>query len=132
MKTKAGARKIPFDFVLDHLFSMEPIVKPMFGCHAIYVGEKIMLILRNREDHQDSNGIWIATRSEHHASLRKEFPLMRSIAVLSEGKGETGWQMIGTDNDDFETSAIKLCDMIVRADERIGRVPKAKKKKNKL
>ena len=128
---KSSYKKIPFDFVMDYLFSLNPRVKPMFGSYALYVGEKIMLILRNRKDHAESNGIWIATKSEHHKSLKKEFSSMCSIAIFAEGKGETEWQMIPADKDDFESSAVKLCEFIMRGDERIGRIPKSRKSKKR-
>ncbi len=119
---------IPFDFVLEQLFSREPRVRPMFGCHAIYVGDKIMLILRNKAgEHEDDNGVWIATKFEHHETLKKLFPAMRSIQVL--GNGETNWQILPIDVEDFEESAIKICDLILKDDPRIGNVPKARKKK---
>lgn len=103
----------------------------MFGCFAVYVGEKIMLVLRNRQDHEQANGVWIATRKEHHASLKKNFPLMRSIYILSDGKAETEWQMLPLDADDFESSAIKACELILEGDERIGRIPKPRNKKDR-
>ena len=122
-------KKIPFEFILDYLHSLEIVIKPMFGCHAIYAQEKILLILRKREDHTDANGIWIATGKEHHESLKNDFPSMRSVDILSDGKGETNWQMIHEAENDFEESAIKICEMILRSDSRIGRIPKLKKKK---
>jgi len=94
-------KKIPFDFILDLLSPLslrrgvaclpvrqagEVVVKPMFGCHAIYVGEKIMLIVRKKEDHKDANGVWIATSKEYHAGLKKELPSMKSVYILSDGK----------------------------------------------
>ena len=122
-------KKIPFEFILDYLHPLEFTIKPMFGCHAIYTNGKIVLILRKREDHTDANGIWIATGKEHHESLKREFPSMKSVYILSDGKGETGWQMIPEDADDFEDSVIKACHLILREDNRIGKIPKKKKKK---
>jgi hypothetical protein len=122
-------KPVPFPFLLDALYPFEPVIRPMFGCHALYRGEKILLILRDRNDHTDSNGIWIATDAEHHESLRKEFPCLQSVHILSDGKGETRWQMIPMDDDDFETLAIRLCELVKAEDQRIGRVPKGKKKK---
>ncbi len=117
---------IPFDFVLEQLFSLEPRVRPMFGCQAIYVGDKIMLILRNKAGvHEDDNGIWISTKAEHHVSLKKIFPSMRSIQVL--GNGATNWQILPAQADDFEESAINVCDLILKNDPRIGNVPKTRK-----
>ncbi len=101
----------------------------MFGSYAVYVREKIMLVLRERENHEDANGIWLATSKEHHASLKKEFPSLQSIYILSDGKNETGWQMIPMDADDFESAADHVCDLILKGDQRIGKIPKARKKK---
>jgi hypothetical protein len=122
-------KKIPFEFILDHLHPLELAIRPMFGCHAIYAGGKILLIVRKKSDHTDANGVWIATGKEHHESLRKELSTMQSVYILSDGKGETGWQMIHEEADDFEEAVTKICGMILRGDERIGKVPKAKKKK---
>ena len=122
-------KKIPFDFVLDYLFPVNAVVKPMFGSYAIYVGDKIMLVLRDRESHREANGVWIATSAEHHESLKKDFPSMCSVYILSDGKAETNWQMIPVSADDFETSVTRCCDLILQNDVRIGRIPKPRKKK---
>lgn len=123
-------KKIPFEFILELLHPLELTIKPMFGCHAIYANGKIQLIVRKKDDHSSANGVWIATSKEHHASLKKELPSMQSVYILSEGKGETGWQMIHEDANDFEEAVTKVCEMIVKGDERIGKIPKAKKKKS--
>lgn len=116
--------------MLDYLYPLEVNVKSMFGCHAVYVGRKIMLITRKKPVHEDSNGIWIATSHEYHESLKKEFPSLESVHVLNDGKGETGWRLLHESADDFEASAIRLCELIKAGDERIGRMPKPKKKKS--
>ena len=121
-------KKIPFDFILDYLHPLEINITPMFGCHAIYSEGKILLIVRKKQDHSDANGVWIATGKEHHMSLKKELPSMKSVYILSDGKKETGWQMIHEEANDFEESVTKICEMILRRDERIGKIPKAKKK----
>lgn len=125
------SQKIPFPFILDQLIALHPHTKPMFGSHGIYIGEKIVLIVRLRDSHPEANGVWIATSKEHHESLRPELPGMRSVYILSDGKNETDWQMISSDDDDFETKAFHLCDMILRGDPRIGRIPQEKKRKRK-
>ncbi len=117
-------RNIPFDFVLDHLMPLDVTVKPMFGLWAIYVNEKIMLILRQRKDHPDTNGVWIATNREHHKSLKDDFPALCSISNYSSGFKETEWQVLPVESDDFESSVIAVCDLITRGDRRIGRIPK--------
>lgn len=102
----------------------------MFGCHAVYIGTKIMFITRKKPDHKDSNGIWIATSHVHHESLKKDFPSLQSVHVLNGGKGETGWRLIHEDAADFEYSAIRICELIKEGDTRIGKIPKVKKKKS--
>ena len=118
-------KRVPFEFVLDALAALEPRTNPMFGCLAVYVGPKIMLVLRDKPGGSD-NGIWLATTREHHESLRRDFPHMRSIGVL--GKDVTGWQMLPADAPDFEESALRACELIAARDPRIGKVPGAKKK----
>jgi len=120
-------QKIPFEFVLEELDRVHPRVRPMFGCYAIYVGEKLVLILRQRKDHTDDNGVWIAAKREDHESLKKEFPCMRSVRLL--GTVETVWQNIPVDDERFEELVLKACGLIIKGDLRIGKIPKPKKKK---
>ena len=66
--------------------------------------------------------MWVATTQEHHASLRREMPSLRSITVLAGG-GVTGWQMLPADADDFEGSVLRACALVIAGDPRIGKVP---------
>jgi hypothetical protein len=118
---------VPFEFVLDALSSLDPVTRPMFGCLAIYVGRKIVLILRDKPAPAPDNGVWLATTHEHHESLRQEFANMRSIGVL--GKDVTGWQILPADAPDFEESALRACELVMAGDPRIGKIPKAKKRR---
>lgn len=120
--TSKSKKQIPFDFVLEQLEPLSPITKPMFGCTAVYVGEKIVLILRDKNDERDANGVWLATTHEHHESLRRDFPSMRSIGVL--GEGTTGWQILHVSEPDFEEAVMRACELILHDDPRIGKVPK--------
>ena len=121
------ARKaVPHEFVLDALAPLFPTTRPMFGCLALYVGRKIVLILRYKRQAASDNGVWLATTREHHESLRREFPNMRSIAVL--GKGTTGWQILPADAPDLEEAAIRACELILAGDPRIGKVPRARRR----
>jgi hypothetical protein len=125
-------KNIPFDFVFDYLVPVEVTVKPMFGLFALYVGEKIVLILRQRTKHPEINGVWIATNKEHHKSLKKDFPSIRSISNNYDDAIETEWQLLPVDKDDFENSVIKACEFIKHNDPRIGRIPKSRKAKTKI
>lgn len=120
-------KPVPFAFVLELLEPLDPLTRPMFGCTAVYVGEQIVLILRDRDSHIDDNGVWLATSAAHHASLKKDFPAMRSIGLL--GNGPTAWQVLPVKATDFEASVQRACELIQKGDPRIGHVPKARKKK---
>ena len=120
--------QIPFSFVLERLDACSPVVKPMFGCFAIYRADKMLLILRNRKDHPTDNGVWLATAAEHHDSLKKIFPSMRPVRLL--GGKTTAWQNLPVTADDFEESVLLACELILKNDQRIGKIPKAKKKKD--
>lgn len=112
---------VPHEFVLDAIAPASPHTRPMFGCLAVYVEDKIVLILRDKRESAADNGVWLATTKEHHASLRREFPNMRSIRVL--GKKVTGWQVLPADAPDFEEAALRACQLVVDRDPRIGKVP---------
>jgi hypothetical protein len=120
-------RSVPHQFVLDALSALSPETRPMFGCVAVYVGDKIMFALRDKQEHPADNGVWLATTKEHHDSLRQEFPNMRSIGVL--GKNVTGWQILPADSLDFEEAALHACEMIIAKDSRIGKIPPARRAK---
>jgi hypothetical protein len=117
-------KPVPHEFVLDALAPAAPFTRLMFGSVAVYVEDKIVLVLRDRPTHRDDNGVWLATTREHHDSLREEFAHMRSIALLS--KNVTGWQVLPTSAPDFEESALRACQLILAGDPRIGKVPKPK------
>jgi hypothetical protein len=114
--------RAPHEFVLDAIASLAPTTRPMFGCLAVYVEDKIVLILRDKEDTPTDNGVWLATAVPHHASLRYELPHLRSIQLF--GKSVTDWQVIPTDAADFEQSALNACALIIARDPRIGKVPR--------
>ena len=114
-------KPVPYEFVLDAIAPLSPETRSMFGCLAVYVEDKIVLILREKRDVTEDNGVWLATTEEHHQSLRREFPNMRSIQVL--GKKVTGWQVLPADAPDFEEAALRACELIVARDARIGKVP---------
>ncbi len=124
-------KPVPHEFVLDAIASLSPRTRPMFGCVAIYVQDKIVLILRDKLGKTEDNGVWLATTIEHHPSLQRDFPSMRSIKVL--GKKVTGWQVLPSDAQDFEEAALHACDLVLAGDPRIGKVPGAKRpRKSKL
>jgi hypothetical protein len=127
---RAKPRKaLPYEFVLEALAGARYITRPMFGCLAVYVKQKIVLILRDKPSALTSNGVWLATTKEHHASLGREFSAMRSIPAL--GNGLTGWQMLPSDAPDFEEAALRACELILAGDPRIGKMPQRRRRGRK-
>jgi hypothetical protein len=118
-------KTVPHEFVLDGIAALSPATRPMFGCLAVYVADKIVLILRDKRDSTADNGVWIATTEEHHESLRHEFPNMRSIQAF--GPRVTGWQVLPVDAPDFEEAAMRACELVVARDPRIGKAPGARR-----
>ena len=119
-------KAIPHEFLLDAIASLSPETRPMFGCLAVYVGDKIVCVLRDkRDDTADDDGVWLATTVERHASLRQDFPNMRSIRVL--GKDVTGWQVLPAASPDFEEAALRACEFILAGDPRIGKIPASRR-----
>ncbi len=127
-ETFFGTKKrkpVPHEFVLDALAPLSPWTRPMFGCLAVYAGERIVLILRDKPTYTDDNGVWLATSHEHHESLRRDFPNMRSIHLL--GKKGTNWQILPIDATDFEEAALRACEFILAGDPRVGKIPGARR-----
>ena len=121
-------KPVPHEFVLDALDRVSAWTRPLFGCLAVYVGERILLVLRDKPTYPSDNGVWFATTLEHHESLRRDFPNMRSIELL--GEKATGWQVLPADAPDFEQASLRACEFIVAGDSRIGRVPGARSSTN--
>ena len=120
------SKALPHPFVLDALEAALPETRPMFGCLAVYVGEKIVMILRDKAGADPDNGVWLATIPEHHDSLRRELPSLRSITVF--GSGVTGWQVLPVTGPEFEEEALRACEMVLVGDRRIGKIPGEKRK----
>ncbi len=119
-------KTVPHEFVLDAIASLSPETRPLFSCLAVYVKDKILFALRDKRDlTADDDGMWLATTVEHHASLHRDFPSMRSIRVL--GKKVTGWQVLPADAPDFEEAALRACELVLAGDPRIGKVPASRR-----
>ena len=116
---------VPHRFVLDAIAQMEPTTRAMFGALAVYVGEKIVFLLRDRPDEPGANGIWIAIPIEYQESLYADFPNARSVRIM--GKDISGWRLLSVDASDFEESALHACELILKSDPRMGKVPKSKR-----
>jgi len=118
-------KRIPYSFVVEELVSLDPIIKPMFGCFSIYLGDKIVLILCERELPPYQKGIWVATTPEGYLSLAREFSLTREVENPRIGKSP--WLVLPAAAADFEERAMHACELILQGDRRIGRVPEQKR-----
>ena len=115
---------IAFEFVIEQLHSRHPQVKPMFGAHGVYIGNKIICILRDRTSYPSDNGIWIASPSENHENLKELISVLRRIEMFGEHAGD--WLLIPSENEDFETYVNVFCSLVLQGDPRIGKISKAK------
>ncbi len=110
---------MPFDFLLNDL-PAGIIVKPAIGMFYIYFDRKIVLIFRETKKNPQHNGIWISTRREHHNSLKAEIP---AISEFELGEGiDTAWLRLSDQHDDFESAAVRICQLVSKKDPRIGKV----------
>jgi hypothetical protein len=78
-------REPPFDFIFDYLLPIETEVQPFFGMFAVRSRGKLLLLLRDRKNEPEKNGIWIATVGDGAVSLKKELP---GSLVLLEVRGQ--------------------------------------------
>ena len=101
------------------------MTRAMFGALAVYIGEKIVFLLRDRNDEPGANGVWVSIANEHQESLSSEFPNARPVRIM--GKEISGWRLLPVDAADFEESALHACELVIRRDHRIGKVPKSKR-----
>lgn len=75
----------------------------MFGNYAIYVGEKIVLATRQKENSPVDTRIWIGTKLEHHAVLKDLFPSSRNLETYTTKT----WLLLPEEVEDFEKTAQK-------------------------
>jgi hypothetical protein len=122
----APKKREPFPFVLDELASLDPWTRPMFGCLAVYVGERIVFILRDKAGDPDT-GVWVSSEKDQQAALVRELPRLAPIDVF--GDKVSGWKKLAASSPDFEEDVLAACELVRRGDPRIGKVPGAKKKK---
>ena len=125
LQTAAPHKAIPHKFVLDAVEEMAPLTRIMFGALAVYVGEKIVFLLRDRPNDPGANGVWVSIPDEYQESLRSDFPNWKPVRIM--GKDIRGWRLLPVDADDFEESALRACDLVLRRDHRVGKVPNQKR-----
>jgi hypothetical protein len=100
----------------------------MFSGFAVYIGDRLVLILRDHIKCPKDNGIWLVLSEgidPADASLRRDFPSIRAIEMI-RGK-ISHWLLIPSDSGDFEKEAMDVCDLIRGRDPRLGRIPQSRR-----
>ena len=124
----AGKKKLPpFPFILDEIADLGPRVNPMFASHGVYIGDKIVFILRDKSPADSDRGMWVVSEKDQTASLVKAFPTLGPIDVLGEKIGN--WKKLSANAPDFEENALAICELVRRRDPRVGKIPESKKPK---
>jgi hypothetical protein len=116
-------KPMPYDFILDYL-PEHIVVKQNFGMFYIYLNKKMMLILRRAASNQDMNGIWVTSSKQHHRSLQEDVPALGDFVLDNGEVHDSDWRFLKDGHEDFEESAIKLCELISHGDKRIGKETK--------
>jgi hypothetical protein len=124
---KHKRKSVPYPFIFEALAPLEPEVRPMFSGFAVYVGDKIVLMLRTSEKHPEDNGVWLVfseTANLADPGIRQDFPSLRLIGLL--GGKIAHWRLIPADSPTFESEAVHACEFLLKHDPRFGRVPQSR------
>jgi hypothetical protein len=125
---RAAKAKVPHGFVLEALAALRPEVRRMFSGFAVYSGDRLVLMLRDAVKFPEDNGVWVVLAEgtdPADAGLRRELPSLRGIELL--GGKIRHWLLIPSDGADFEKEAMDVCELILRGDARLGRVPQSRR-----
>ena len=90
--------------------------KPMFGCLAIYLHGRLMLVLASGEE--PWNGLLIPTEHQFHDAIVKEFQEVVQHSVLKK------WLYLPEAIEDFETVSSDIVEALRMKDQRFGVEPK--------
>jgi hypothetical protein len=118
----------PHEFVIDALAPLHPEVRRMFSGFSVYVGDRIVLMLREHAKSPRDNGVWLVLSEgtdPKDRKLKREFPSLREIELLGGTIGH--WLLIPSDGPNFESEALHACDLLLRHDPRIGRIPASRR-----
>jgi len=121
-------KKSPHAFVIEALMPLNPEVRRMFSGFAVYLGDRIVCMLRDHPKSPRDNGVWIVLSGDTNPAdpeLRRDFPSIRSIELLRKKIGH--WLLIPSDSPSFEAEALHACDLLLHNDPRFGRIPKSRK-----
>jgi hypothetical protein len=123
-QSKKKKKQHPLLWVVESLME-EPsyLEKPMFGCLAIYLHGRLMLVLASGEEPWD--GLLIPTEHQFHDAIVKEFSDVVQHSVLKK------WLYLPEATEDFETVASDIVEAVRMNDQRFGVEPKERVSKRK-
>ena len=124
------SKRVPYDFVLEELSGLDVHTRPMFGCMAVYVGDKIVLVLRKKEEMDLDTGIWVCIPDNYTMEMKAKFPILKGVTFFENEN--SAWQCLRETEEDFEELSLLFCKMIKKGAPRIGRIPKQKKIKKEI
>ena len=123
--SKKKKPKNPLLWVVESIIE-EPsyIDRAWFGCRAIYLHGRLMLVLCSGEE--PWNGLLIATEHEFHDSIKQEFGDVVQHPVLKK------WLYLPEASEDFESFSSWIVEAIRTGDQRFGVEPKERKRKKQV
>jgi len=124
LSRKKKKKQHPLLWVVEPLIE-EPIYleKPMFGCLAIYLHGRLMLVLASGEEPWD--GLLIPTEHQFHDAILKEFSDVVQHSVLKK------WLYLPEATEDFETVASDIVEAVRMNDQRFGVEPQERVSRKK-
>jgi hypothetical protein len=112
---KPKRKSAPYPFILEALTPLEPEVRPMFSGFAVYLADKIVLMLRDSPKQPKDNGVWLVFSEAANltdADIRRDFPSLRLIGLL--GGKIAHWLLIPADSPTFEPEALHACELLIK------------------
>jgi hypothetical protein len=122
-KTRA-AKSVPFAFVLEQLERVEPTTRAMFGSTAVYLGERIVFVLREKGDVDD--GVWIAYETTRESEALAALPRLVAIERLPNVRC---WRKLAKASPHFEEDVLAACRLAAEEGSPIGKLPARMMKK---
>jgi hypothetical protein len=120
--------RLPHLFVLEALATLNPEVRRMFSEWAVYVGNRLIMMLRDHARNPQDNGVWLVLSEgtdPTNTDLRQDLPSLRPIQGLGSKIGH--WLLLPADDAEFEREALHACDLILSHDPRLGRIPQSRR-----
>jgi hypothetical protein len=123
-QSKKKKPKNPLLWVVESIME-EPsfLDRAWFGCRAIYLHGRLMLVLCSGEE--PWNGLLIATEHEFHDSIRQEFENVVQHPVLKK------WLYLTEASEDFESVSSDIVEAIRIGDQRYGVEPKERRSRKR-